>query len=242
MKTIQIPKYLEPHLASKRRKFNDVAVLVDLVIAKRSPSLLICGQPGIGKTRLVKDRFMAAHQLEDFDYRIVKGHGSALGLYALLHENREQTLVLDDADSMFMDPRGTNILKAALDSYDVRTISWQSASAKSMDVPSSFLFTGSVIFVSNINENEMDKAVLSRSFHCNLVLTPDEILATMYEVIDKIEPKVRLDHRMQVLRVLEANRGELVSSGKFNLRTLVNGIRIRTSDAKNWKRMVIQYA
>ena len=242
MKTIKMPTPLEIHLASKRRKFHDVGVLVDLVISKRSPGLLLCGQPGIGKSSLVKSRFLAAHQLEGFDYRVVKGHGSALGLYALLYENREQTLVLDDADAMFKDASGINILKAALDSYDVRTVSWQSSSVKSMGIPSSFLFTGSVIFISNINESDMDAAVLDRSFHCNLVLTPDEILATMYELVEKIEPTVKLEKRLQVLRVIEQNRHELIGSGKFNLRTLVNGIRIRTSNARGWQRMVIKYA
>lgn len=239
---MRMPKYLIPHLEKKKKKFRDIGALVDLVISKKFPSLLMCGQPGIGKSRLVKDRFNAALKLEGFDYRVMKGHSSALGLYSLLYANRDQTLVLDDADSAFQDPKSINLLKAALESYDVRNISWQSSSAKGMDVPMTFDFTGSVIFISNIDESEMDPAVLSRSFHCNLKLTDDELLAMMYEIIDDIEEDVPLRVKENVLMAIEANKAKLSASGKFNLRTLINGIRIHSAGISNWKSMVLQYA
>jgi len=241
MKNI-IPTEMTPYLASKNQKFSEVGVLVDLVISKQSPSLLICGQSGIGKSRLVKDRLVSANLLEGFDYRVVKGHGSALGLYSLLYECRSMCLILDDADSLFQDPKGVNVLKAALDSYDQRRISWQSPSAKQMDVPLSFDFTGSVIFISNLSMNEMDPAVLSRSLHCNLELTPDEILATMYDVLPVIDDKVSMPIREGVLKFIAHNRQQLFETGKFNLRTLINGIRIRSSGEGNWRGMILKYA
>lgn len=235
----KMPKWLNVPLKSKEHKFAEASVLIDLVIKKSAPGLLICGTPGIGKSRLVKERLNAAMQLDRFHYRVVKGHGSALGLYSLLYECRKMLLVLDDADSLFQDPRSVNILKAALDSYDdARVISWQSQSARNLDVPMSFEFSGSVIFVSNIDEKEMDPAVLSRSFHYNLFVTPEEIIATMYNLIGKMEPDVDIDHKAEVLEYIKDNKHLFIESGKLNLRTLVNGIRIRASGTPMWKELL----
>jgi len=47
------------------------------------------------------------------------------------------------------DAVAVELLKGALDSYDVRTIAWLSASRKAGPIPPRFDFTGGVIFVSN---------------------------------------------------------------------------------------------
>lgn len=237
--TVRMPAWLNNHLKSKERKFAEAALLMDLVIQKKAPGLLVCGNPGTGKSRLAKERFDAAGQLEGFHYRIVKGHGSALGLYALLYECRNMTLVLDDADSLFEESNSVNLLKGALESYDAsRKISWQSQSAKQMDLPLSFEYSGSVIFISNITEDEMDSAVLSRSFHYNLVLSTEEILATMYKLLPKMEPQVPLAAKLEVLEYIKEIREQLETGGKFNLRTLTNGIRIRASGTPMWKELL----
>jgi hypothetical protein len=235
----KLPPWLNRHWKSREQKFAEVRVLIDLVISMRAPALLITGTPGTGKTRVVRERLMKAMLLEGFQYRIVKGHGSALGLYSLLYECRNQILILDDADALFQDPRSVNLLKAALDSdTQARKISWQSQSAAQMDVPMEFEFKGAVIFISNIRESQMDPAVLSRSLHYNLELSSEEILASMYNLLDVIEVETPVAAKHEVLQMLVADRKQLEAGGKFNLRTLVNGIRIRSSGTPLWKELL----
>lgn len=233
-----VPEHLTSALAEKNRKFSDVENLVDLIIEKTAPSLLLCGQPGIGKTRLTRNRFDVAKLLEGFDYKVVKGHGSALGLYNMLFENRQSSIILDDSDSIFKDPRGIQILKAALDSYDIRLVSWESPiTNKRLNLPRSFEFEGSIIFVSNISVRNMDSAVYSRSLHYNLELKPNELLAFMYEIVEHIEPKVSVERKLEVLNHLARHMNDLVMENNWDLRTLINAIRIRQMNRPSWKRM-----
>lgn len=238
-----VAEELLPYYEAKCQKFADVEGLVDLVVGKKAPSLLITGQPGIGKTRLVRGRFLAASLLEGFDYKLVKGTGSPLGLYQMLYKNRTQAIVLDDSDGLFQDTRGIDLLKAALDSYDVRLVSWESpVTTKRLGLPSSFEFEGSIIFISNIDEHDMNPAVYSRSLHYNLVLKPKELLAFMYEIVQYIEPQVDVSKKLQVINFLAKNMTNLIANKNWNLRTLINAIRIREGGTSRWKRMALTSA
>jgi hypothetical protein len=60
--------------------------------------------------------------------------------------------VFDDCDSILFDDVSLNLLKGALDSGKSRKISWLSESRvlKQEDIPNSFQFKGSVIFITNL--------------------------------------------------------------------------------------------
>lgn len=89
------------------------------------------GIGGIGKTYTVEKELNAANQA----YTMVKGGGSAIGLYTLLYQNRAATSVLfiDDADSLFGDQDCRNLLKAATDTKKVRTLMLAKKSASIYD-------------------------------------------------------------------------------------------------------------
>lgn len=240
MKTITMPQRLVEPLKRKDEEFKKVGTLVDLVISGAAPALLLTGQAGVGKTKVVLSRLEAANKLEGFGYEMVKGHGSALGLYSVLHRCRKQLVIFDDADSIFQDERSANLLKAALDSYSRRVISWESSSVKAMDLPMSFSYEGQIIFISNINKSKMDKAVLTRCFTHNLELSPEEVLAFMYSIINLIEPAADQDVKREVLEFIENNRDSLWDKGMFNLRTLINGIRLRSFTSAGWQELFLR--
>ena len=112
---------------SPAERFQHTENLIDMILNKISPSLMITGIAGIGKTYLVKERFKANNLKEGMDFHMVSGHSSPMGLYKFLHDHSDSMIVFDDCDSVFKDETSINILKSALDSYDVRKVCWCSA-------------------------------------------------------------------------------------------------------------------
>jgi len=122
--------------------------------------MIVVGPPGVGKSYGVIRQLEKAHLFDQVAnraprYDIVKGGMSAIGLYIKLYDNREanQVIVFDDCDSILMEDLTLNLLKAALDSGKKRKICWNvdSNALRANDIPDSFDFNGSVIFITNIN-------------------------------------------------------------------------------------------
>lgn len=141
-------------------RFSILDEMTAAAIAGNIKSMIVVGPPGVGKS------YGVVKQLEDhaiFDriaskkpkYTVIKGAITAIGLYCTLFKNSDanQVLVFDDADGVFTDELSLNILKAALDSGKTRRINWNSDSSmlRREGVPDSFLFKGSIIFLTNLD-------------------------------------------------------------------------------------------
>ena len=220
------------------QQFNYMDKLVNMVIDGVAPSLLIFGDAGTGKSYRVRDRFIKKMKVEHIDYVFVKGHSSAMGLYTVLHENKNSIVVFDDCDAVFKDPVSTNILKGALDSYGRRTVSWISKSVSDAGLPTSFDFQGAVVFISNLNESDVDAAVRSRSLCINISLTRQEMLDVMKSILPLVETKSSVQDKEEVLDYL---MGIVDKLPQFNLRTLIKGIRLRRNNS-DWREMLELFA
>lgn len=143
--------------------------------------LVIAGAPGVGKSyeviKTVEDHGLAdkAELLDGMEgderddmadslnitntktYELVKGHITASSLYELLYRNRHDnnTIIMDDIDSIFNDDKALNLLKAALDTSSKRRLTWAVANGRNDGVPCVFDFNGSIIFISNKDFNQM---------------------------------------------------------------------------------------
>jgi hypothetical protein len=150
-------------------------------------SLIVSGPPGVGKSFGVEVQLEKAAMFDKIAgnrprYTVVKGALSALGLYAQLYKysDKKNILVFDDCDSVFGDELSLNILKAALDSGKRRRICWNSDSRllREENIPNSFDFNGSAIFITNLKfENVRSKklqdhlaALESRSHFLDLTI------------------------------------------------------------------------
>lgn len=199
---------------------------------------------------------------------LIKGKTSPLGLYSSLFLNRDRLIVFDDIDSIFDNKDTINMLKAAVDSYDVRHISW--ISPRTVDVsrldpekiqklyddieeklendplnakikyPNTFEFTGRVIFISNIHESKMDKAIKSRSFVIDITLKAKDVFNRMKSIINEILPNVSLIEKERVFEFLK----EKSQAGEkdVDIRTLINGIKCKQSGSSRWEHLAEYYA
>ena len=106
--------------------FEDLGDLSTLVARGVRPSLLVVGGAGTGKTFTVMKSVKKAGLKEKEDYLVVKGKTSTYGLYETLFLYYDKLVIFDDCDDVFSSGDSRNLLKAALDSYDKRIISWNS--------------------------------------------------------------------------------------------------------------------
>jgi hypothetical protein len=140
--------------------FNILNEITDAAAQGIIRGMVVSGPPGIGKSygvekTLEKANFPLSLQGKPEQYEVIKGAASAIGLYKKLYLNRHKgfVTVLDDCDSVLFDEQSLNLLKAALDTCDKRRLSWltESSALRKEDIPDSFEFEGSVIFLTNLD-------------------------------------------------------------------------------------------
>ena len=229
------------------KRFDFVKQMVDMVAKKTVASAIITGQGGLGKSHTVmkaleEQGLQNVTELADFEvgqvlnarkcYRVIKGFSTAKGLYRTLFEGNKMTLVFDDCDSVLKDPVALNILKGALDSYSERYISWN-ADMKDDDLPRSFKFEGSVVFISNMELEKLDQAIRSRAMCVDLSMTEDQkvermgVIAMDQDFLPEYEREVKED----ALAFIREMVGEVEN---LSLRSLIAVCKIRAT-AEDWK-------
>ena len=229
-------------------RFDFVTKLVTMVANKVQASAVITGEGGLGKTYTVlqtleqcglEDMTEVLAEAEEGDvidnaFVMIKGYSTAKGLYRSLYENNDRVIVFDDCDSILKDAVALNILKGALDSYDRRFISWNSEMKETDDLPRSFEFTGQIIFISNMEADNIDQAVRSRSMMIDLSMTEDQKIDRMAHIAEGegFLPTYSLEHKQDALALLREIKHEVK---EMSLRTLISVTKIRAANGDDWK-------
>jgi hypothetical protein len=212
-------------------------------------SAVITGQGGLGKSFTVLKTLDEAgykdmSELGEFEvgevirrekvFVQVKGYSTAKGLYRTLFSNNGSVIIFDDCDKILQDPVALNILKGALDSYGKRIISWN-ADMRDEDLPRSFNFTGKVIFISNMDQNNIDQAIRSRSMMIDLSMNDDQKIDRMEYIVQSEEflPEYSLAEKTEALDFIRSIKNE---AREISLRTLIQVTKIRASVA-DWKNL-----
>lgn len=169
-------------------RFNFLESLVRMTIKGTRCSLVITGEGGLGKTYTVKQQLERAGLFSDntdvdiSDYKFVKGFATAKGLYKTLYQWNGKLIIFDDCDEALLNDVSKNILKGALDSYDDRIVSWVT-NKEGGDIPSEFVFTGRIIFISNLTRSKIDQAILSRSSTVDLTMSSSDKIERMSNIL-----------------------------------------------------------
>jgi hypothetical protein len=217
---------------SINQRFQILNNLATMVIDGITPSLIVTGEGGLGKTHSVTQT-IEQKGLFGFEFVFFKGYSTARGLYNTLYDNNGKLIIFDDCDSVLEDKVAINILKSALDSYDKRTITWMSKMNKNDEYPQQFDFTGRIIFISNKKKDSIDSAILSRSLTVDLTMTGDEKIQRMASIIGHILPDTTLDIKVDALDFLKENKDH----PNVNMRTLIMISKMRQCNPDGWKQM-----
>lgn len=142
----------EDDLDVLQREYNSIRTYARHIAEGSLRSLIVSGPPGVGKSAMLRKFLQEFGQTGAHQY--LQGKVTPLSLYHALYLHRapKQVLILDDADSVFKDNDGQNILKNAMDTIAVRQITYASTSAllSRMNLPESFKTEGSVVLVTNV--------------------------------------------------------------------------------------------
>jgi len=233
---------------SINERFGFVSAMVAMLAKGDQASVVVSGPGGLGKSYTVTDALtkfgmVDISTVEDFaigsrvnaskSFRVIKGYSTPKGLYRTLYENKDGVIVFDDCDSVLKDPVSLNLLKAALDSYDRRIISWR-ADIRDDDLPTTFEFKGRVVFISNLPSEALDQAIISRSLAVDLTMTAEQKIDRMRYLLDQpgFMPDYSKEHKNDAINLI----GGLVDKVKeLSLRTLIQVTKIRKSAGPRWK-------
>lgn len=236
-------------------RFNMMAQLTDLLVTGRQKAMLIVGNGGSGKTYTVTSKieshgFVGVNASiceesdeesdevshNDKEYLKVTGATSPMGLYKILFENRTSLIVFDDCDSVFSNTNSVNILKAVLDTSGDGSVSWASPAIERAGMPTSFKFTGKVIFISNKKVNQIPQPLLSRSLIVDMDMTPQDIIDRARMLGTHLTPNLSSEKRERLIDFVEAN---LSSFRDVSLRLFVLASPFLEADLPNWEDLTI---
>lgn len=127
MKPTQILNRIESY-KEYSKKISDYEKHIKFMVGKPGMPMplrvmIVSGDKGVGKTYKANE---VLRKQKIRKYKIVSGSLSAVQLYKFMWEHPDEIIVLDDVNSILQDAKdGASLLKAATDSYSVRTLSWQ---------------------------------------------------------------------------------------------------------------------
>lgn len=231
-------------------RFEFVGDMVKMLAEGEQPSVIVTGPGGLGKTfnvlnALKKCGLTDVSLLSEFDigevlatrksFVVVKGYSTPKGLYRTLYEFRKGVIVFDDCDSVLKDPVSLNLLKAALDSYDKRIISWR-ADIRDEDLPTSFEFKGRVVFISNMSSVQLDQAIITRSMVVDLSMTTAQKVERMRFILGQNDfmPEYGSSIKADAIALIESVKEKVK---ELSLRTLIQVVKIRKGAGPNWKNL-----
>lgn len=224
----EIPQESDEEISTRiKERFDAIDLCVQSAVENKMRSVILSGPPGVGKS------FGVTRKLEQSGCNFVfaSGRSAATGLYKLLYDNRFSNcvIVLDDIDSVFESIDSLNILKKACDRSHIRKISWLTetkffSEEDGAEIPKSFEFEGSIVFITNIDFDEQIAkgsklsphfdALISRSFYVNLgIKTKRELILRIKQVV-KEEKMLRQEGLSEyeenvIVRFIEENSSKL---------------------------------
>lgn len=213
------------------QRFDFIDKIVTMVAKGPANSLIITGQGGLGKSFTVFNRLELCGLEEDRDFIVVKGYSTPKSLYRSLFENQDRIVIFDDCDSVLDSPVAISILKSALDTTPRRTVAWKTESG-SEDLPTSFVFSGKVIFISNRTLHKIDQAILSRSLYVDVSMTGTEKIERIRAIAGSMRPDVHSSISNEVVDFLDEFRDQI---GDLNLRTYLKVMTVRVSEPSAWR-------
>lgn len=202
-------------------------------------------------TTVVHNTYDVTHTLDEVrkPYQYFKGNSSPAGLYELLFKYRTELLVLDDMDDALNSKDTADMLKSVLDTGEKRVLDRrmkgyfdavgltdeeiQKQYDKTGKLPNRFEFTGSIIFITNLKEDDFDAAVYTRTLSLDINLEKEEILKRIKKIMPHMHPNISMEMKQETFDLMINLTDIYVSKLPINLRTFYHLINFRISNDFN---------
>ena len=211
------------------KRFEYLSQIIRMVISGTAVSAIITGEGGLGKTYTVNKELDRKKLIKGDDYVVIKGFTTPKGLYRTLFENNGKLVIFDDCDEALEDKIAKNILKGALDSYDVREISWITHMSDDSGLPDSFEFTGQCIFISNLSKDDIEQALISRSLSVDITMNAEDKVTRMEYIIQSKDfmPTYKLQMKQDAIQIIKDNIDDV---RELSLRSVEKVVKVLAGD------------
>jgi hypothetical protein len=238
-----------------RSHYNNIATLVTAFVKGNTSKrgLIVNGPNGGGKTEVVRHTL----DLNKTKYHMINGSMTAPQLYIQMYKHARdsnQILVIDDTDVVLEDTEMCDLLKAALDTGQNKTVDYaktNSAALRIAGVPTSFVCKGRIILISNKlmslhnttnRQAQSIKPVRDRCMYVPAGLSPEwtaEAMTILYKnKMIRCFNESDLDecHKETILKFVSEEVKHLPG---LSFRTLITCMDMFRIDPKNWRALVM---
>jgi len=219
-------------------KYNTLQVAFN----RKTTSFILSGLSGMGKTHDVLKTLDEVRM----PYQYFKGNSTPAGLYELLFLYRKELVVLDDMDDALSSKDTADMLKSVLDTGEKRVLDRrikgyfdavgltdeeiEAKYKKTGKLPNRFEFTGSIIFITNLTEENFDPNVYTRTISLDVRLEKEELLKRIEEVLPHMLKNIPMDKKRETLKLMLELLDIYVEKSPLNLRTLYHCLNFRSSN------------
>lgn len=130
-------------------------------------------------------------------YLYIKGQITAKTVYGYAYLCGKNILVFDDTDRALN--QNPNLIKALLENNKSRKVDWGTGGdlfdkgEKSL-IPSNFMYSGKIIFITNKYFDEIDSAIISRSNAVEINFTAEEILDVIKSILQALVDEINKEY------------------------------------------------
>jgi hypothetical protein len=143
----------------------------------------------------------------EYDYVKIGGKIGSRETQRYMYEHRNKVLIFDDCDSMWNDDGLINVLKNVLDTSGQGKCQWaqrlpETSKGAGDEVPSTFKFSGRMIFITNLTKDELAERGASpisesRAASSDLTMNMQQTIEKMEKIVEHITLK---DENREVIK------------------------------------------
>jgi hypothetical protein len=225
-------------------KYDQLKNFITLVSEGSKNSLIVSGEAGLSKTTTVYESIKEL----GIPYAWANVHiGCINDLYKVLYKENGKVLIFDDTDYLIHKTRGKKFREMLLSATelsnnrllqikDTRDKEVKSKNNPKGEYPQSFIFTGRIIFITNLEQKYIDSSLVSRSLKVDIRFTKFEIIKLIEDGLHQYYSNISVNIKLEVINFIKNIVNDI---DKLDFRHYYDILILRLRNDPNWKKWSI---